>query len=170
MRPPCPPAVDDVGLDDADARALAVAAAEQHRAATALHHQRMARLGAGFSQWGPGLRVVVTGGGPLRLLSSRLALESCGCDGSSARALGDEVTTIVLPKLAGPTVLWLPVPRYLGALHRLGTGKPDAVGILSFTDPFHAEHDGDEQERAADAAVARAFSAPTGCDCAPCDE
>ncbi len=74
------------------------------------------------------------------------------------------------PKLAGPTVLWLPVPRYLGALHRLGTGKPDAVAMLSFTDPFHAEHDGDEQERAADATVARAFSAPAGCDCAPCEE
>ncbi|MBI1949023.1 MAG: hypothetical protein HYS27_25265 [Deltaproteobacteria bacterium] len=170
VRPPCPPAIDDAGLEDDDARALAAAAAEQQRAALAVHQQRLARLGAGFSQWGPGLRVVVNGGGPLRVTSSNLALDSCDCDGSTARALGDEITTVVLPKLAAPTVLWLQVPRYLGALHRLGAAAPRAPAVLSFVEPFEAEDDADEELHGGDGARARAFSAPVGCDCASCDE
>lgn len=166
VRPPCPPEVDDAGLDDADARALAAAVAEQQRAVLAAHQQRMARLGVGFSQWGPGLRVVVRGGGPLTLTSARLALERCECEGSTARALGDQRVTIVLPKLAGPTVLWWPVPQYLGALHRLARGPAPEVSALSFVDPFHAEDAGETE--AGDAPVS-AFSAPAGCDCAPCD-
>lgn len=170
VRPPCPPVVDDAGLADDDARALAAAVAERHLAAMAAHHQRMAWLGAGFSQWGPGLRVVVTGGGALRITSSRLALDSCGCDGSTARALGDETTTVMLPKVAGPTVVWLPVARYLGSLHRLGAGKAGGSASLSFTDPFQAEDDGDDEALDGAGPSALAFSAPSGCDCLPCED
>lgn len=165
VRPPCPPAVDDAGLDDDDARALAVAAAEQHRGAAVAHQQRMARLRAGFPQWGPGLRVVVTGGGPLTLTTSQLGLETCECDGSTARALGDQHVTVVLPKLDRPTVLWWPVPRYLGALHRLGAAPASAGGALSFVEPFQAADDDPER----DGTSVSVFSAPAGCDCASCD-
>lgn len=171
VRPPCAPDVDDAGLEVADARALQEAAAAQHQAAVATHRQRTAQLAAGYSEWGPGLRLLVSGGGVLWLRSSRLGLEACGCDGSSARALGDELIALRLPRLARPTVVWVRVPRYLGAVHRLGAKKPPTPAALSFLDPFHALDASLEEalEEPSAGAMAEAFSAPAGCDCAPCD-
>ena len=182
VRPPCPPDADaDVDAHDADGEILARAERQRdHQGALAALRRLNASLAAGFSEWGPGLRLVVSGGGPLTLVSSRLGLEQCRCEGNSARAQGEEVRVLELPRLAGPTQVWVRVPRYLGALHRLGPTRPPSPGALSFVDPFRAEDaaaeasweapdldrgDGD----AAASAPAEAFSAPAGCDCAPCD-
>ncbi|MCC7110109.1 MAG: hypothetical protein IT382_12520 [Deltaproteobacteria bacterium] len=180
VRPPCAP---DGDPDAADAEGQLPARAElqrDHQDAQAALRRLHAALAAGYAEWGPGLRLVVSGGGPLTLVSSRLLLEQCGCEGNSARAQGEEVRALALPRLAGPTQVWVRVPRYLGALHRLGPTRPPSPGALSFVDPFQAEDAAAEESWEAPdldmgdgapsaSAQAEAFSAPAGCDCAPCD-
>lgn len=171
VRPPCAPDGDTPSQAERH---------RDHQEALAAHRRQSAALAAGFSEWGPGLRLVVSGGGSLTLVSSRLGLEQCGCEGSSARALSEEERVITLPRLARPTQVWVRVPRYLGALHRLGPSRPPSPGSLAFADPFRAEDDAAEEtwdgpelepegRPAETPGAVEAFSAPAGCDCVPCE-